>query len=760
MMAVIVPLALWLLEKTTGTIGLLWRMIRPPKPTPTPIYLVDDPTLPQPRPTYPKIVPPVQDRPLVGRREEMARIRSILASRQGVQITGAKGVALKAEGGRGKTALAREFAKVDGPRYDGGKWLRAQSRQTLIDDLAALGEAAFAMPRPAVLTDGHARAVLDSVVNSGARWLLVYDNVDDVADLRDLVPDAAAVDVIVTTRLALNWDSFARIDVEVLDYATPDSDAVTLLLQEARLAVNPTPDTRTQAQAVAAVLGGLPLALVMAGAVLREDRSVTLADLPGRLDQVIRRGHPGLDYPDSVMAAVGLTFGRLSPDAQVLADLCAWLAPEGLSAALFEGGVKGALWGSHFRVEVPDDIVALLESPVRRGDALHDLRRWSVLTGAGPWQMHRLTQAVLRAGQVDGRDWQMARSAAALLAAQFLGDPQAVNNWPTCRTLLPHVQALWARADPLWQGAWARPDWAAMDYLLGQSGIFLSIQADLPAAIALQRAALTLKEARLAEDHREIPTALGNLAQDLAELPDPAAREEAEALITRAVALDKAHRTDPARADLAGHYMQQAFIAIRRMEGDLAGRAVAERLAEGALAQAWAIWHDLFGLDSAPIANVWNQTAYLRRLQGRKAAELAATTAALDIIRALPEPDRGNLAICMMNAGSTALELGRADQARGLLQEAYEIRLAIYQPDHPLLHLAAQWLATCLMKHADAGDTAARQTALDLCARHGLSPAAIKADAANYPDTPLDLPADDDWPWSKLDPTSDPAPPA
>lgn len=748
--AVIVPLLTWLLDRTTGIVTLGWNWFRRRGDRPE--------TIAPPRPTYPKIIPPAQERPLVGRVKELERIRTILAMRQGVQITGSKGVALKAEGGRGKTALAREYAKRHGASYDGGKWLRAQSKLALIENLSVLGQVAFAMAQPSPLTEGHARAVLEQVVNSGARWLLVYDNVDDVAVISILMPDAAQVDVIVTTRLALNWDSFGRIDVEVLDFSTPDSDAVNLLLQEARLAVNPAPATRAAAQVVAQMLGGLPLALVMAGAVLREDAGVTLADLPGRLDQVLRRGHPGLDYPDSVMAAVGLTYGRLTPDAQVLAELCAWLAPEGVSEALFAAGVKGKD-GSFYRYDVSEAIAALLENPDRLRDALRDLRRWSVLTGAGPFEMHRLTQAVLRAGQTDSRDQAMARAAAAVLAAQFPGgnSPQMERTWHTCRALLPHVQAIWALADPLWQGGWGRPGWAEMDYLLNQAGIFLSVQADLPGAIAFGRASLMLKEARLSEDHRGVPLALGNLALDLAELLDEQSLTEAEALIARAVRLDMAHRTGAGREDLAGTYMQQASIAFQRMERDRAGRAAAAAVAETALARAWAIRVDLFGADSAKIANVWNQTAYLRRLQNRKAAQLAADAAALRITRALPGADRGDLATRAMNAGVTALELGRAIDALPLLREAYSIHIAIYAPDHPKSHKAAYWLATCLLKRAAQGDAAAREQAVALCARHGLSLAELEADATSYPDAPEEVLPDEDWPWVRHPPDLDPA---
>ncbi|TVR07495.1 MAG: hypothetical protein EA385_12760, partial [Salinarimonadaceae bacterium] len=293
MMGVIVLVVLWVIDRATGAIRIVWSWFRRPKPAPPPA------------PSYPKINPPSRERPLVGRKKELEKIRDILASRHGVQITAANGVALKAEGGRGKTTLAREFAERFGKSYHGGKWLRAQSRQTLLEDLAALGEAAFAMPVPAVMAEAHGLAVLDRIVKSEARWLLVYDNVDDHSQINHLIAHGPKIDVIVTTRLGLGWDGFEPIDLEVLDFSTDDGDAVELLLQEARLAVNPTPETRAQAREVAEALGGLPLALVMAGTVLRED-GIGLSDLRSEIAHVIARTPHNANYLDSVAGAVML----------------------------------------------------------------------------------------------------------------------------------------------------------------------------------------------------------------------------------------------------------------------------------------------------------------------------------------------------------------------------------------------------------------------------------------------------------------------
>jgi hypothetical protein len=74
--------------------------------------------------------------------------------------------------------------------------------------------------------------------------------------------------------------------------------------------------------------------------------------------------------------------------------------------------------------------------------------------------MHRVFQTVIRAQvRIDRRaGFRKARAAAAVLAVQFPGganSPQLERNRDTCRALMPHVQAIWALAGPLWQGAGA-----------------------------------------------------------------------------------------------------------------------------------------------------------------------------------------------------------------------------------------------------------------------------------------------------------------
>ncbi|SNR55996.1 tetratricopeptide repeat protein [Puniceibacterium sediminis] len=736
----IIALGITGIEKFFGGFSKLLGVLRPRKPEPVPFYTVEDPSKPDPKPqhAFPKITPPARERALVGRKDEMEKLRSILASRQGVEIVASKGAVLKAEGGRGKTTLAREYAEVFGPGYDGGAWLDAREQMTLLTDLAVLGHAAFDMPVPEPVTMAHGKAVIARIHNSGARWLLVYDNIDDFTEVKALVAHGDNIDVIITTRLAPGWDGFGKIDLGVLGFADASGGAVDLLLQEARMQRAP-PAERDVARDVAEQLGGLPLALVMAGTLVRED-GITLTTLRDEVAQVLTRVPEGQDYDDSVAGAVLLSYGRLSDGAQALVDCCAWLAPVGIDPQMFTQAVESPKW-AEYRDNVPGNLLAVIEDATALNAAFVAARRWSVLTGKGLFEMHRLAQAVLRAEQeVQGRGFACAKGAAAVLATIYPKPPSVVKNWPHCRALTPHVQALWLAAGDNWNGPWGQPGWADMGYVLNQTAIFLSRQEDHTGSIALYRASLQLVESRLGEEHRVIPNGLGNLAHQLAEVGE---FNEAQELITRAVALDEAHRSGTGRSKLAERYFQQANIALRVMEArEGAARFEAEAVAEAALDEADALYTELFGAQSARMALVWNQRGYLRNLQERNEDAWRAYGQALDIIRALPDVDTRELALLAMNVGATAVETGRAEAAEAPLREAYVFAVKEFGdiPQHGFFVQSTLCLIGCLLVLARKGDDPERRRAeaREICALRGLVYDDRVRDAEKYPLDPLD----------------------
>jgi hypothetical protein len=167
-------------------------------------------------------------------------------------------VAMHGLGGVGKTVLARHYAWVHRKRYQGVWWLRAEERDTLFEDLTALGRRLGLAFAPDADPEEAARETLDHLaqMHTPKPWLLIYDNVEDKPLAQRFIPPENAHNLF-TTRLT-NWLGEAdelRVD------KFPRDTAIDFLLAQASPEEN-----RDTAGRLADALGDLPLALAHARA--------------------------------------------------------------------------------------------------------------------------------------------------------------------------------------------------------------------------------------------------------------------------------------------------------------------------------------------------------------------------------------------------------------------------------------------------------------------------------------------------------------
>ncbi|WP_053606450.1 tetratricopeptide repeat protein [Streptomyces sp. MMG1522] len=217
------------------------------------------------------VTPDSVRRPAVGRApvvlrdrlELMTRLRTALAEDGGEQVFVLHGL-----GGCGKTAVASEVfrtATTEGGRV--GLWVNAP-------DLASLRAGMLAVAADRGASEGEltaARAglraaadlVWDRLDRSAQPWLLVIDNADDPAILREgnwLRTSPAGITLVTTRQVASHWWPGATLHhVGVL----PREDAAQVLCDLA-----PDRGTPEEAAKIADRLGRLPLALTLAGGYL------------------------------------------------------------------------------------------------------------------------------------------------------------------------------------------------------------------------------------------------------------------------------------------------------------------------------------------------------------------------------------------------------------------------------------------------------------------------------------------------------------
>ena len=363
---------------------------------------------------------PARNPGFTGRDHLLAAVRDRLLAGDRAVVQAFQGM-----GGVGKTQLAIEYAHRFAGSYDVAWWVDAEQAGLIGDQFAAFGMA-LGCVRPGADT-GAVRAAVLAELHQRGRWLLVFDNAENPADIAGWLPGGAG-HVLITSR-ARAWAEVA-VPVEVDVLARAESAAI-LQGRVSGLGVS-------DADRLAAELGDLPLAVAQAAGFMAETGMPAgqyLGLLATQAGTLLDQAAAGSSYPRSLSAVTRLAAGRLDredPAAAQLAGVCAFLAPEPVPGDLFTS-VPGVL---------PGELAARAADPLAWRQILARLARQSLARiDQRGLVMHRLTQAILRDRLTAEQAAATRACAEAVLAAADPGDPYDPVSWPRWAQLMPHLLA-------------------------------------------------------------------------------------------------------------------------------------------------------------------------------------------------------------------------------------------------------------------------------------------------------------------------------
>jgi tetratricopeptide (TPR) repeat protein len=506
------------------------------RPTIAPIFpgsaSLPTPAAPQPSPfPGPHTMPSAWNVPFrrnpffTGRESIFTELHALL--HEGTTAALSQPSAISGLGGIGKTQTAVEYAYRYRDDYQFVLWVQANSQETLLTEFVTLAKQ-LNLPEQ---NEQEQQVVVQAVLQwleTHSRWLLIFDNADDLAMVQDYLPHGNQGHILLTTRAHVMAGLAQKIELETMDV----EEGVVLLLRRAGLLARGSDLERVSevdralAQTIVQEMGGLPLALDQAGAYL-EETGESLSDYltiyqQRRADLLKRRGGLRPAHPDSVATTWSLALQQVAQDqpaAIELMRLCAFLAPDAIPEELL---VEGA-------AHLGPVLQSLATDRNRLNEALAALLKFSLLrrdTATHTLVIHRLVQAVI----LDELDEQSQRLWAdrAVRAVRQVFPWNESAPWPQCQRYLAQALVCEALITPFDLIL----DEAA--YLLNNAGWYLKARGQFQEAEPLLQEALAIGEKKHGVDHPNTSYLLNNLAIVCS---DQGKYEEAEQLYQRDLAI-------------------------------------------------------------------------------------------------------------------------------------------------------------------------------------------------------------------------------
>jgi tetratricopeptide (TPR) repeat protein len=444
-----------------------------------------------------------------GREEVLDELKKELARSGRAAFSGMPGV------GKTQTATAYAHRQYAADVYDYVLYARAASETELLTDFVGAAQA-LNLPGKGDANFNVVAASVKSWLEGAERWLLIFDNADNLAVVRSHLPANPQGHILFTRRPADATGVARTIKIDTMN----EDEGALLLLRRAELVEGyatldaVAPETAKQARELARELDGLPLSLDIAGAFIKEtstrpDEYLKLYRAEGK--RLRQERDPNAPYEHSVATAFALAFKQVatpaddSEDSAIIARaaadllrLCAFLAPDAIPLELILA--NASILG--------EDLQRALNDPIWRKKTIAKAARYSLLdanTQSPTYDMHREVQAVMR-DELDDQSQCLWANRALQSLISALPDVQEFANWETCDLLVPHAQACLEHSDRL------NIETEAVARLKISTGFHLKSRARYEEVELLYKKGLEIWKKWFGEEHLGVAQIINNLA--------------------------------------------------------------------------------------------------------------------------------------------------------------------------------------------------------------------------------------------------------
>ncbi|MBW4704619.1 FxSxx-COOH system tetratricopeptide repeat protein [Micromonospora sp. RL09-050-HVF-A] len=622
------------------------------------------------------------------RRERLALFQSAKAGRKAVLTQVLSGM-----GGVGKTQLAGWFARKIRDELQVLVWVTAAGRDPIV---ASYAEAATALGL--VDRDHDPQRAADQFLtwleDTDQRWLVVLDNLDNLADAKNLWPPAnRAGRTVVTTRrrdASLNTGSRTLIEVGLFTQAEAIDYLTRAIGDEQRMA---------EVTELVEDLGRLPLALAQAAAFIRE-RELDCAAYRRRLaDQ--RKYLPDLlpdegELPDEHRTTVAATWSlsitaadtvRPQGLARLVLELAALLDPNGIPTILFATEAVRNHLTSRRGTNQPVE-----EDDVR--EALRNLHRFHLATLDGDTlRVHALVQRAVRETTPEKDSAMSALTAGDALLAIW---PAIESDQQTAQTLRANTASLHtASQHHLWDNGGHA--------VLIRAGNSLGETGQVNAAVAYFHQLHTTALTHLGFDHPYTLTTRHSIAYWRGEAGDPAGAATTFARLLT----DRLRILGPDHPHTLGTRHNIAHWRGRAGDPTSAATAYEELLAD---------YLRILGPDHPDTLSTRSNLARWRGMAGDPVGAVAALADLLADQLRVVGPDHPDTLTTRYRLASWRGESGDPAAAVAALADLLADQLRVLGPDHPHTLTTRHYLARWQGKAGDpAGAAAAFEQLLTGC---------------------------------------------